>query len=387
MGGKHNPVEFANSLNAKLASKSRHICIFLGAGAATSCGLPSMGGLQDAVLSDIEDEYKDILALQLEDQDLEEALSRIRKISTLASDSQRIDGLSDEDAIELDEQICRSIIRNLDTSDADLAPMLNFAAWANHSDYHDPIEVFTTNYDLLIEAGFEAENVPYFDGFVGNLAANFQAELVESTRDNNSGLPAEFTRLWKVHGSVNWVWQQDGIRRLGSPVGSERSPAAIYPSERKYDESRRVPFVVLQDRLRRTLNAGETLAIISGYSFGDDHLNEIIFNAASRNPSSEFIAFCYSGLPDKLIERAQRTPNLQAVGPDEAIIGGRRSEWATPEEPRELVWEDEFLLGDFTNLSSYLSKSSSSEFSDTDRAISDELLKQLSNQFGVGQDE
>lgn len=98
-------------------------------------------------------------------------------------------------------------------------------------------------------------------------------------------------------------------------------PAAIYPSDAKYDESRRVPFVVLQDRFRRALHHPESLVLISGYSFGDAHLNEMIFDAATRKQRSEFIAFSYGSIPDEVAERALLTPNFQALGANEAIIG------------------------------------------------------------------
>jgi hypothetical protein len=46
---------------------------------------------------------------------------------------------------------------------------MDFAAWAARTNYLTPLEVFTVNYDLLIEEAFEEFLVPYFDGFVGTL--------------------------------------------------------------------------------------------------------------------------------------------------------------------------------------------------------------------------
>jgi hypothetical protein len=94
---------------------------------------------------------------------------------------------------------------------------------------------------------------------------------------------------------------------MGTPVEGDRV-AAIYPSDTKYEESRRVPFVVLQDRFRRALNQPETLTIVSGYSFGDQHLNEMLFDAATHRARSEFIVFCYSTIPDALSKRAGLAP-------------------------------------------------------------------------------
>jgi hypothetical protein len=146
---------------------------------------------------------------------------------------------------------------------------------------------------------------------------------------------------------VNWVWDDDQqIVRLGQPVTQGRA-AAIYPSDTKYEESRRVPFVVLHDRLRRALHQPETLMIIAGYSFSDGHLNELLFDAAVRRERSEFVAFCYSD-----------TPNLQVVNGNEAIIGGVRAEWKPPENNLPNLWEDgQMALRDFRNLAAYLARS------------------------------
>lgn len=356
---EHHPVDFANSLSTKLASRSRHVCVFLGAGAATSCGLPDVSQLEDDIQSGLDDEFSEKFERQLEGGTLEQVLSRLRKIATLVDDGQSLDDLAEEDAKKLDEAVCQEIINALDLNSADLSPMEKFASWVARANYERPIEVFTVNYDLLLESAFEEIGVPYFDGFVGNIEARFQSDLVEQTAEaRGDEIPSYFARLWKVHGSVNWSKKDNQVVRMGSPVDTN-SAAAIYPSDTKYDKSRRVPFVVLQDRLRRVLHEDETIVIISGYSFGDDHLNEMIFNAATRLERSEFIVFCYSNIPDVVAENAQKTPNLQVAGPKEAILSGVPGEWEPPDDAPNDVWEEEKLaLRDFRHLASYLARSS-----------------------------
>ena len=241
--------------------------------------------------------------------------------------------------------------------------MLGLAAWVARADYRLLVELFTVNYNVLIETALEQLRVPYFDGFVGSLRARFQTELVEAASGAGQDLvPRFFARLWKLHGSVNWAWEEGReIVRLGQPV-TEGLAAAIYPSDTKYEESRRVPFVVLQDRLRRALQQPETLVLISGYRFGDDHLNEMIFAAAARHERSEFVAFCYSEIPDALAERAAVAPNIQAVTGDEAFLGGVRGAWKAPEDPPPDLWVDgKFGLRDFRHLGGYLARSATRE--------------------------
>lgn len=359
----HQVVPFVNGLSAKLAARSRHVCGFLGAGAARACGLPDVADLQSQVLGGLEGEQRAAFERQLAGRDLEQALSRLRRIAVLLEGTgDQVDDLTAEQAHALDREVCRLIVAALDLTNADVAPMLSLAAWAASADYHLPVELFTVNYDLLLETALETVGVPYFDGFVGALRARFRTELVEAAPpESDEWLPAFLVRLWKLHGSVHWAWE-GGVRaqvvRLGSAVADDQ-PAAIYPSDAKYDESRRVPFIVLQDRLRRALNHPETLMLISGYSFGDAHLNEMLFDAARRRPRSELIALCFSSIPDVLAERAVITPNLQAVGATEAILGGVRADWEAPKEPTADLWRDDaFALRDFANLARFLARSS-----------------------------
>lgn len=322
-----------------------------------------MFGLEDHLRSGLAGEARTHFERLIVGRNLEQVLSRLRRIAALISDStDQVDGLTAEDASNLDVEICRLIVGKLAVDPGAIGPMLRMASWAARADYHQPLELFTVNYDLLIETGLEALGVPYFDGFAGTMQAQFRSDLVEATvAEDRQWIPAFLTRVWKLHGSVNWAWQTDprpSVVRLGTPVSGSQ-PAAIYPSDAKYDESRRVPFVVLQDRLRRALAQPETLTLITGYAFGDQHLNELIFEAARRRPRSEFIAFCYSTMPDELVALATTAPNVQVVTPNEAILGGLRGTWKTPDDPPADVWAgDAFLLGDFSYLAQFLARSS-----------------------------
>ena len=366
----HDPLQFVNELSSKLASRSRHVCVFLGAGASRACGLPDVSQLEELVRQRLKGEEKEQLSQQLKGRNLEQALSRIRRVAALLEGDTKLEGLTREAAIHLDKVVCQAIVSELSVDNATLEPVLRLASWASRADYHWPLEVFTVNYDLLVETAFEHIRLPYFDGFVGNLQGKFHTELVEGTPEEpERWLLRSFVRLWKLHGSVNWAWDpatETEIVRLGSPVSS--AAAAIYPSDTKYDESRRMPFMVLQDRFRRSLAQPETLTLVSGYSFGDDHLNEMFFDAAARRPRSETIVFSCSKIPQVVMDRARLTPNLQAITATEAILGGRLERWEPPtgELPLGDFWKDgKFTLGDFSSLAAYLALSSSRKLEDS----------------------
>lgn len=354
----HNPIKFATELSAKLASRSRHVCVFLGAGSAQACGLPGVKQLQEKVVSALKGGDKEAFQCQLKERNLEGALTRIRRIAALVSDEKPYDGLTKKSAQALDAAVCKAIVEALDIKNANLEPVCRFATWTARADYNLPVELFTVNYDLLLETALDSERAPYFDGFVGTVRAGFHTELVEGKAGlDREWMPAFFVRLWKMHGSVNWCWQEDRqIVRLGHPIAE--GAAAIFPSDTKYEDSRRVPFVVLQDRFRRALHEPETLLLISGYSFSDAHLNDMIFDAASHCPRSEFQVFCHSDIPVLLAERATNTPNLQVASGQEAILGGVRGKWESPEDPPPGLWIDkQFALRDFTHLAAHLARS------------------------------
>lgn len=356
----HDPLTFVNSLSAKLATRSRHICVLLGAGAARACGLPDVAGLTSAVEASLPKEQAAAYTALVENRTLEEGLSRLRRIHALIDQTdQQVDGLTAAQALDLDRAICNAIVGQLDLGGADLGPMLKFAAWIARADYHLPVEIFTLNYDLLTETALERLRTPYFDGFVGTFNGSFRTDLVEATpSDGDAWLPSFIARLWKLHGSVSWRWSNNEVIRLGRPVDGPDT-AAIFPSDMKYDQSRRVPFVVLHDHLRRALLHPETLTIVTGYSWNDAHLNEVIFEAARHRPRSEVIAFSRSTLPAVLVENAREIPNLQAVTGTEAVLGGVRADWKVGDTPPDDVWADSKLaLREFGPLAKFLARSS-----------------------------
>lgn len=356
---EHDPENVARELATKLASRARHVCVLLGAGASVAAGLPTIAGLTSLVLNALPDPQKSEFSDLLLGRNIEQALSRLRRIRSLvAGGGGAFEGLTEAAAIDLDRLVCAAITDAVDITGKPLDAFVRFASWAGRMESLRPIEIFTVNYDLLIEAGLEEVGVPYFDGFVGAIQGRFTPDLVEPTVGRSSReLPAGFVRLWKLHGSVNWtsakVGGRDEIVRVGSSVGHA---VAIYPSDEKYAESRRLPFVALMDRFRRALVEPETITLISGYSFGDAHLNEMIFDAARRHPRSEVVALCFSGIDPAVEAQAGSTRNLVVLAPDEAIVDGNKGTWSAVGDVPDVFVGGKWLLGDFAKLSTYLAR-------------------------------
>lgn len=91
----HDPHVFANTLSAKLATLSRHVCVLLGAGVGKACGLPDVSTLQNEILEGLPSSQKPLLETQLAARNIEQALSRLRMIaSLLTGDTETVGGLT-----------------------------------------------------------------------------------------------------------------------------------------------------------------------------------------------------------------------------------------------------------------------------------------------------
>ncbi len=104
----------------------------------------------------------------------------------------------------------------------------------------------------------------------------------------------------------------------------------ILPSFRKYDESRKQPYVAMLDRLGRVLTAREdTILITVGYSFGDEHINAVLFDALDARDRMHIVSLQFSDPPTdhELVKRAMGRPNLLVYGPAMATVGGVSGDW------------------------------------------------------------
>ena len=227
----HDPLKGTLEIRRQLASEKRRLAFFFGAGTSMAVGIPGIYKLTEKVSDKLGDSYKqeyEKVKNNLQgNAHVEMILNRIRLIRELLNDSeeQEFEGISGTMAKELDLRICQSISEIIsDTPQNELIPQLIFAQWLRdlqlQSDF--PIEIFTTNYDLLFEQAFEKANVLYFDGFVGTVAPVFTPEAVEP--ENIKVYPPQgWVRLWKIHGSINWYFDKSYIISLTSSKTLELS--------------------------------------------------------------------------------------------------------------------------------------------------------------------
>ncbi|RUY95958.1 MULTISPECIES: SIR2 family protein [unclassified Mesorhizobium] len=383
----HDPVRQVSFIQQALSQNRKPIAFFIGAGCPLSVRveetvngetmnrplIQDVSGLTttiaDALKSKEEGKpstWDKIVEVAEEDgtdtKNIELLLSKIRQLSGVAGKG-LVRGLSADELDKLDDQICSVISDQVDRElpHRDTA-YHNLAIWARSIRRAQPVHLFTTNYDLLLEQALEESSAPYFDGFVGTRRAFFDLGAVE----DEDLLPPRWSRLWKIHGSLNWRLDANGaVVRSNEKTGARSY--LIYPSHLKYDQSRKMPYLAMLDRLKSFLLKPSALLFVCGYSFADEHINDVICRSLETNSTAQAFAFMYGKLDEPKYEYGRRcafsTPNLSMLGFDKAIIGRNHGEWRGDgadelELPQNVIVSDgatvSVRLGDFAALGNLL---------------------------------
>ena len=384
-----DPHRQVNYLQQCLSSDKKPLGLFLGAGCpmAIRVGangesplIPDIAGITKIVRDDLAKCSECGPLLQVidthfkkdgrNDTTIEDMLTHIRAMRAVAGKDE-VRGFSAENLEKLDDRICQIIYQIADKALPNtLTAYHRIAAWVDAVRRNNPIEIFTTNYDLLMEQAFEDSCVPYFDGFAGVRKPFFDLRAMEEDM-----LPPRWARLWKLHGSVNWYQVADkGVFR-GTTNEDGKSKRVIHPSHLKYQESRRMPYLAMIDRLRAFLKQPTATLIICGYSFRDEHINEVVVQGLQCTQTAIAFALLYDDL-DKYSQAsslASKRPSLNVLARDGAVIGGQKSKW--PDKEAEMVSSEngkwvkwmpldpanqtstrkaEFALGDFAVFGQFL---------------------------------
>ena len=370
----HNPDRYVGDLRQILAQGRKRIGLLLGAGAPASIRydkvrkmlsvdgpplIPTIKDLTKNVIDSLEEsEQKIISEISVEigvNPNIELILSRIRSFAGIVG-SCSIHGCNGNEFHKLAERICKSIGDVVNPRLPEVNnPYTELSAWIGGTDRRHSIEIFTPNYDLLMEEAFERLEIPFFDGFAGSYQPFFDPSSI-----SNNALPARWARLWKLHGSIGWAENGKG----GIIRGEGRSATnLIYPDHLKYEKIKKLPFSALFDHLREFMATPDTLLISCGFSFSDSHISAVIEEALSANPAGSVFALQYGSLNDEkpACALASKRPNMSVYANDGAMINCIPAPWRPGDMPnrdweviRSSFWGQRgsehnkcFLLGDF----------------------------------------
>lgn len=354
----HDPSEYVRGLQQLLVSDKKKIAFLFGAGTSLakknerSIIVPAI----DVMTAEIEkvfdkeekfskaiEEMRDEIHTRKEIYNIETLLSHIEnKVQIIGKGT--LNELVKNDFEELLKRIKNNIreitsIHNQIIKEGKIDDLIHvdFAEWIGRAKRKYPIEIFTSNYDYLLELGLENRNIPFYDGFTGTFKPFFNAESVE-----DMGFIPNQTKLWKIHGSLGWhyddktgkVWRKD----------SDGEDILIYPSSLKYNESKKQPYTAFLDRLTNFLKQPDTILIVCGYSFSDEHINERIITALNANTSAHVLVLYYDrkdgkkegyllSEDSKMSKIARTNGKLSVYGFRSAVIGGQYGKWKLKREP------------------------------------------------------
>jgi hypothetical protein len=336
----HDAVRHVNALRLSLSQDKAPLALLLAAGCPVAVRvdseplIPDIAGMTAKLATTLSagsahDAFVKLLACLdadgVADANLESWLSQVRALRSVAEGG-AVRELSKEELDELERAITDGIVDLVErVLPAPATPFHGVAAWAGAVERTLPVEIFTTNYDLLLEQAFESMRRPYFDGYVGAREPFFDNASVAMA--GQTALPSRFTRLWKLHGSVNWYLTGDG-RVVRSQVEAGRR-RLIHPSHLKYDESRQMPYLALLDRLRAFLNQRGALLVTCGYSFGDRHINVVLADGLQANPTASLVGLAHGPLARYAHARrlADLHSNFSLYARDGAVVGTREGGW------------------------------------------------------------
>lgn len=182
--------------------------------------------------------------------------------------------------------------------------------------------VFTTNYDHFSELAMDRLGIPYANGFSGVVERRFNpaifryalAEQLDVTSRKWTAVDA-FVYLCKLHGSVTWTEDDHGlfpIKEVWPPESSNQM--LIYPTPAKQNSSLGSPYADLFREFQSRIVREQSVLITAGYAFGDEHLNNIIYQALTI-PTFRLVIFAAPDTEGEIAKlRALRDPRIWIIG-------------------------------------------------------------------------
>ncbi|SJZ35350.1 SIR2 family protein [Selenihalanaerobacter shriftii] len=275
-------------------------CFLLGAGASVPAGIPTMNQLYELfleILTQEELEFINQLETVLDRHRDDENSFNLESILRILNLINRVDKepiqsffCGFKDGIENNLDLVGPMIKKLKglireecvTKERNIEYILPLIKFIHEA---DALQIFTLNYDLIIEILCELYRLKYTDGF------NFtwEPKLLENDRKYD-------LRLYKLHGSIIWHRTQEG-KSLKIPIinyegelkyflGSELSNMLVYPEENKQEPFQRLLKYFDLELLEKRL------LISIGYSFCDALIRQRVLDGLKDNPKLHIYLIC-----------------------------------------------------------------------------------------------
>lgn len=173
--------------------------------------------------------------------------------------------------------------------------------------------LFTTNYDMAFDYALDNLGVHYINGFMGVHNRCFRPEVYDydiyypgQSVSGKVHRAEKVLRYYKMHGSLSWVSSKPtpsnvyGINEVtmnGRFEPSIDKQIIIYPCVSKKTFTLDLPYSELFRQFSQAIIQPQSVLFCLGYSFYDEHINDIIYQALSI-PSFTLIIANYITNPE-----------------------------------------------------------------------------------------
>jgi NAD-dependent SIR2 family protein deacetylase len=182
--------------------------------------------------------------------------------------------------------------------------------------------LFTTNYDMAFDCALDNLGVHYINGFMGVHNRCFRPEVYDydfyypgQSVTGKVHRAEKVIKYFKLHGSLSWVTTNQcpnniyGIKEIplnaesiindeSDPIKDDPVELLIYPCVSKKRFTLDLPYSELFRQFSQAITQSQSVLFCLGYSFNDEHINDIIKQALSI-PSFTLIVANYSPKVDK----------------------------------------------------------------------------------------
>jgi len=173
--------------------------------------------------------------------------------------------------------------------------------------------LFTTNYDMAFDYALDNLGVHYINGFMGVHNRCFRPEVYDydlyypgQSVTGKVYRAEKVLKYYKIHGSLSWVATKPnvsntyGIKEI--PLNNEfkvegDNELMVYPCVSKKSFTLDLPYSELFRQFSQTINQPQSVLFCVGYSFYDEHINDIIKQALTI-PSFTLIIANFSPVKD-----------------------------------------------------------------------------------------
>jgi hypothetical protein len=211
-------------------------------------------------------------------------------------------------------------------------------------------KIFTPNYDLAFENACEKIGVSYNNGFRGVHMRKFDPDTfsnetyIKQDSTEKGKRIATYLNIYKLHGSISWQYAESindlyNLKEIQISDSNKKDDFSfdrlmIFPIQTKKSYSLDLPYSELFRNFSKCLTESQNTLIVIGYSFLDEHINDII-RTGLYNPNLTLIIHSYNLIDDKSPLFLQTLKNRST------------------EDSRIIIFEGS-LVGNFPNVVKYL---------------------------------